>query len=775
MKTYNEILEFDKILLLLRNFIKTEAGKKVFDNLKPLNDKQAILDEFAILKEVVEYLKYDGQLYFEEADSIERSIETSNIEGYFLSIEEILQIQKYLIIFKNLCEAIFPYKDKYPLLFDFLSRATLPADLLKKLSDTFENDGTVRDTASQELYRIRKRKSSIREEVQQKCNTIFQIPELQDCFQEKIVAFKDGRFVIPVKTSYKGKIKFATNSIIHSFSKTRETVYVEPEDLFYLNEEVVELDEKEAIEIESILKEVTIWIRERQLELKKIYEIVGNIEWLVARAKFCIKNNCQFPSLTENCYVRLIEARHPLLFENAVPVSVEVGKNFNGLIVSGPNAGGKTVLIKTVGLLIQMTLHAIPIPVKEGSEVGIFKKIMAEIGDEQSISNNLSSFSAHILSLSNILKEADEKSLVLIDEIASSTEPKEGEAIAYGIIKELIKKKVKFIITTHYQGLKKMALFTREIQNGAMEFDEANFLPLYKLQIGKYGKSYALQIAQRYGLSQNILDFAKDYLTSISDELDKKISDFERLTDEIMKRKKIVDENLRKAKEIKSYYESLKRELENEKENFKKNKFEEIRLEYDNLLKEISHLKNELKSRKIENRKKFQEKLEEIREIIEKNEREQTGKEKKKPEKLVVGDRVFVAKYQKEGYIETISDEKVKVRMGLLSVFVDKEDIYLSSQHENKKNTVGSFYIENPPFTIDIRGTRVEEALKILEKAIDKAIINGVNTIEILHGKGEGILRKAVHDYLKSVSEIKNFDYARPEEGGQGKTIVNFK
>ncbi|MGC8765763.1 MAG: endonuclease MutS2 [Brevinematia bacterium] len=774
LKSYEETLEFDSVLQLIKSFLKTEAGKNIASRIKPFQEKQSILSEFAILREVVEFLKYDGRFHFEEASSIEEFLKTAEIEGYFLYPLQILEIQKYLTIYKNLCEAIASYEDKYPLLSSHLDKMILPDNLLKKLTDTFEADGSIKDSATKELYNIRQRKYLVRDEIQKKCNSIFQSQEFQDCFQEKIVTFKDGRFLIPIKTSHKNRLRAITNFVVHSFSNTRETAFIEPESLFYLNEEVLELEERENAEIEAILKEITHQIAENSQEIKKIYEVTGKIEWLSARAKFCIKNDCHFPEIVDDYYIRLTEARHPLLFENAVPVSVEVGKSFNGLIVSGPNAGGKTVLIKTVGLLTMMALYGIPVPAKK-SEIGLFTKIMAEIGDEQSISNNLSSFSGHILSLSRILNEADEKSLILIDEIASSTEPKEGEAISYGIIKELIERKAKFIITTHYQGLKKMALLTDDLENASMEFDLENFTPNYRLQMGKFGKSYAIEIAQKYGLSQKVLDDAKTYLLSISDELDKRIADFERLTDELMKKKALIEENIKKAKELKSFYEKIKNEMEIERENFKKREIEKIKLEYEDLLKDISLLKNEVRSRKIEDRKKFEEKLDEIKKLIENEEKKDTLKEKARPQKLSAGDRVYVLKYKKDGYVETISEDKVKVRIGLVSVFVNRDEIFVSSKQEENKFYRGNIEVENTPFVIDVRGMRVEKALKIVEKAVDNAIINGNSAIEIIHGKGEGILKKAIHNYLRDLSDIKSFDYAKPEEGGQGKTIVIFK
>ncbi|MGC8769734.1 MAG: endonuclease MutS2 [Brevinematia bacterium] len=775
MKTYDEVLEFEIVLEIIKKNLKTSSSLKIVSELKQFDNTLKLKNEFDLVKETIEFLKYDGKFHFEEANNIEKAIDMSSIENYYLSIEDLLEIQKYLFIYKGIIDNFSEYSSKYPLLSKIIEKEIFPFDLYNAFLNIFDSDGTIKDNATPELNKIRKRKSSLKDEIQKKCNSIFQNSDLSDCFQEKIITFKDGRFVIPVKSSQKSKIKTQTNALIQSFSNSRETVYIEPEILFYLNEEIMELEEKEIREIEKLLIEITKKINENSINIRTIYERVGIIEWLNARASYAIKNGCNFPKIIEESYLKLVEARHPLLFDKAVPLTVELGKNYRGLIVSGPNAGGKTVLIKTIGLLIKMALCGIPIPAKENSEMGLFTKIMAEIGDEQSISNNLSSFSGHIIALNEIIKNADSKSVVLIDEIASSTEPKEGEAIAYGIIKKLIEKNTLFVITTHYQGLKQIALTDKNVINASMEFDEENFLPLYRLQIGKYGKSYALTIARKYGLPEDIIKNAEEYLNSIQTDLDKKMMEFEKESNELYKKKRIIEENLKKAKQLKEDYEKMKMEFEAEKNKIKSENFKSLKREYDELLKEIAYLKNEIKEKKKENKKLIEEEINKINTFIEEEEKKFIDKERKKVENLSIGDKVYVAKYGKDGYIEQITNDKIKVRIGILSLFIEKDELFTTSEEKPIKQKFTNYKAENPPFILDLRGMKAEEAIKTLEKNIDKAIINGVNIMEILHGKGEGVLRKLVHEYLKTLKEVEKFEYARPEEGGQGKTIVFFK
>ncbi len=775
MKTFDEILEFDSVLNIIKSQLKTFSAIKLSSQVRQFSDKKALLNEYEILKELIEFIKFDGKFHFEEGKAIENSLKMSSIEGYYLTAEEIIEIKNYLSIYKSIIESFKEFKSKYQLLSNIICEDIFPFEFYKMLELTFDTDGSIKDNATPTLLKIRKRKTSLKDEIQKKCNTIFQNPDLSDSFQEKIVTFKDGRFVIPVKSAYKNKLKTVSKATIHSFSNSRETVYVEPDILFYLNEEMMDIEEEEQKEIENILSSITKKLKENLTIIEEIYSRVGEIEWLYAKASYAIKNKCSFPEISDNVLVKLVDARHPLLFDRAIPVTIELGDRYRGLIVSGPNAGGKTVLIKTVGLLIKMALCGIPIPAKENSKIGFFENIMAEIGDEQSISNNLSSFSGHILAISQIINNANSNSLVLIDEIASSTEPTEGEAIAYGVIKKLLKKGAIFIITTHYQGLKQLALTEKNIVNGAMEFDEENFKPLYKLQIGKYGKSYGLTIAQKYGLDDEIIEEAKNYLSLNQTEVDKKMIEFEKLTNEIYRKRKMIEENLSKAREIKEFYEKLKNEFENEKNRIKSEHFRELKKEYDDLLYEVSRLKNELKNKKSLDKKQIEEDLRKIGSYIEKQEKEFITKERKKLENLSIGDKVYVAKYGKDGIIEQISDDKVKVRLGILSIFIDKDELFESDKDKEVNKVKVNFDSSTPPFILDLRGMRVEEALKTLEKNIDKAIINGVNIMEILHGKGEGILRKAVNDYLKSVKEVDRFEYAKPEEGGQGKTIVFFK
>jgi DNA mismatch repair protein MutS2 len=773
LRTFDEILEFSEVLQILRSFLKTFSARDFSSNLPVLTDKNRILYEYQITGELLEFIKYEGQIHFYEAGDIRESLKKAKIEGFYLSADEILEIFRYLLIYKDIYEAISSpeCKEKYPLLSEFIQSVNFCQDLYKKIDGVFDENGNIKDTASEELYRIRKRKTSVREEVYKIANRIFSDPYLGECFQERNVTFKDGRFVIPVKTSFKSKVKDYTDGIIHSFSNTRETVYVEPEVLMRLNEEIFDLEEKEAIEVEKILTSITKEINTHSEELYKIYNNVGRLEWIYAKAQFANKYRCEFPEICEEKLVILFEARHPLLFNNAVPVDIEVGKNFSGLIVSGPNAGGKTVLIKTVGLLTRMALSGIPIPASKRSKIGMFEKIMAEIGDEQSISNNLSSFSGHILAISKILNEADENSLVLIDEIASSTEPREGEALAIAIVEELLAKKARFIITTHYQALKKFALLNSQLENAAMEFDEENFKPLFKVKTGIYGKSYALEIAKNFNLKESIINRAQFYLSSKSDEADKKLDEFEKLSRKLIAKKEIIEKNLREAKQIKSYYERLKEELELQKLNLKNELFAQLKKEYEDVLFELSKLKEKLRAKKIEDKKELDNQLKKVEEFIDRKEKETIKLEKIKD--FNPGEKVYIPKFNKHGYIEAISEDKVKVRMGLINLFVNKDEVYKPEGNEKESiYTRTQYEIKNLPFTLDVRGLRASEALKVVEKAIDNAIINGNDCIYIIHGKGEGILKKMLWDYLKTLKEVKSFEFAKPEEGGQGKTIV---
>jgi DNA mismatch repair protein MutS2 len=774
-------LEFEKIINFLLKYIKTAPGENEIKALQKSDDAVQLNRTHKKINEMIEFLKFEGVLHFDELKDITGSLNNSQIEGFILPIDEIIEINKTLRTWKSIETAIKEHEEnneKYPLLYSLITQIKLPIDLLRKISHDMDQDGNILDNASEELKRIRKRKSSIRQDIQNRLRTIMERKNFQDVVQEKIVTIRDGRFVIPIRSQFKNKVKNEMNYIVHSYSKSTETTFVEPEDIIYLNNEMIEIDELEWVEIQNILKGLTEQIKLEASNILNIYHSVGTIESIFSRARFAMEFNCHSPEIVNDSpFIKLINAYHPLLGEKAVPINVELGKTCQGIVISGPNAGGKTVALKTVGLLTLMALSGIPIPADKYSQIGIFKDILVEIGDEQSISENLSSFSGHILNIAGILKNCTPDTLVLIDEIASSTEPKEGEALGREIIKYLVDTGSKFIITTHFQGIKEIAYSDNKVKNAFVEFDEEKLIPLYRIHIGGTGSSYALKAAKKYGLPNSILEKAESYLVIHETQSDKLLKEIEAERNIITKKRNIIDNQLNEIRVLKDKYNDLLKQIEKEKISIEKKGVNLLKKELDEALREVSELRDQMKHKKVDNIKTAGKKLNNAQEVLKVFETEKLEKEKKHVKEFTIGQNVFVGGLNKEGYIEDISGNKVKVRIGIISTQVNKDDLYISDKKKDftKPSYSVSINSKTLPFEIDIRGNKYEEALKIIEKNVDHAIINGLNFISIIHGKGEGILRKAVWDYLKSQNSIKSYNYAKPEDGGQGKTIVYLK
>ncbi len=771
-----QALEFDKVLILIQRRIKTFEALKILENLKPIKQASEINDELNMVHQMMEFLQYDATLSFEPIEDASAILKNSQKEGYILDVEEILSIKQGMGCWKSNFLAIKNEAVKYPLLYSAFQEVRIPENLLKKIFSTMDDQGQFFDHASEELRKVRRKKTTIRQDIQNRLNTIINSSQMAEIIQEKIIAFRDGRFVIPVRSQFKNKLKSEWNYISHSFSKSGETTFVEPAEILHLNNELVDIDEQEWIEIRRILKDLTLEIGKNVLEIEILLRALGKLEFLYAKACFAKEMKCGFPEVTDKgSFIKLLGARHPLLGLDSVPITVDVGESFQGLIISGPNAGGKTVALKTIGLLTNMVLCGIPIPAAEGSKIGLFSKIMVEIGDEQSISENLSSFSGHILGIARILNECGTQSLVLIDEIASSTEPKEGEALGREIIREILSKGAKFIITTHYQGIKELGYIEPGIKNAFVEFDEEKLIPLYRLRIGSAGGSYALSAAKKYGLSEPLIKRAREYLEKTSTESEKLLRELEAQRNLLAQRNAIVFQHMEESREIKKLYEKLFSEMEEKKREAQKKGTLLLQKELDDALREIAFLKEEMRKKRVDNVKKAEEIAGNALTALKNSQKKILQDERKPLGKLSLGERVYVGSFQKEGNIEEISGEKVKVRLGLISTVVNKDDLYAPDKAKKQEK---SFVYHKPegfeelPYNIDIRGKYAEEALKILEKNLELAVINGVPVLHVIHGKGEGILRKAVWEFLKNYPGVKSFHFAKPEEGGQGKTIV---
>ncbi len=767
--------EFQELMRQLSTRLQTYPARLSLSHLTPYRDLNLLLQEIDLLQEMDGLIRYGGGLRFAAVQDISTSLNHALIRDNFLGGEEILEICKALDIHQGNQTRLLAEPEQYPLLYSLAAGLPDYSDLHRTLSTRLDDEGRLLDDASPELRQIRRRKSNIRGDIQDRLQRLMEQEDYKQSMQERLITLRDGRFVLPLKSSGRSRIE----GIVHSFSNSGETAFVEPSVIVALNNEMVEIDEKEAAEIRRILREMTAQIAREVPRIHQVLEMLGKLEWLYIRGLYGVETKGVFPVIKEDSYyLDLHQAVHPLLkVENPVRIDIEVGKHARGLIISGPNAGGKTVALKTAGILSLMLQYAIPLPLHPDSEMGIFHEIYAEIGDEQSLDNNLSSFSGHIRQLAEILRVTGPRDLVLIDEIAAATDPREGEILGREIIQDLIEKKSTFIITTHYSGIKELAYSHPELENSFVEFDEKKLEPRYRLYKGGTGSSFALDIARRYGIPDALINRAKKYLESHLTDTEKLVQTLEKERNSISSFKEKAAAELREARQIKRQTEKLQQELQQKQEELKKKGLQALQGELDDALRRISELKKQMKQEKISDLAHAENVTREVRDILDQEKIRQQERPSLSLEELQPGQKVYVSSLDKQGIIETVKGDQVKVRVGIISTFVSREELFTApddpavqaqrrAQHDIKRNF---------QYILDLRGERVEDALKLLEKDLDVAYMQGAGQMEIIHGKGEGILRKAIWEVLKKTPSVDSFHHAKPEDGGQGKTVIIFK
>lgn len=771
---YLEKFEYYKIIDIISGYSKTIKGKKLFEDIKPLNSKKDIQKALDEVTEAVSLLYRKGVPPFLELENIDEHILNLKNQN-FLGIKSILEITNLLITSRLLKEYYFenPLNQSECLTgyFDHLYTNLKIEETIKR---SIIDENTLDDKASPELNSIRQKQRSIKKEVQGKLQKLLSSKYLQ----EPIVTIRAGRFVVPVKVEYVNEMK----GLIHDTSSSGSTVFVEPMSVFELNNTLSELKNKEAIEIEKILQKLTSLFFEITEELENTYNVVGILDFIFAKAMYAKENDCVSPIINDEKQINLINAKHPLIAkESVVPISLEIGKEYSTLLITGPNTGGKTVTLKTVGLLCSLALSGLHIPCSEGSSIYTFDSIYVDIGDEQNILESLSTFSSHIKNIINILKSASQDSLVLIDELGSGTDPIEGSSLAISILEELKNRNTITLATTHYQELKEYALVTDGISNASCEFDLETLSPTYKLLIGVPGKSNAFAISKKLGLDDSVLERAKSVVkedTAKIEDLLKEVYDQKALLEKQNEEIKI---NNDKIKELKDSLEKEYSDLEaNKKEYIQKAKQDARQIlldakdEANEIIKEMTLTSDgkELNKKK----KELDEKLSDLDSI---KESEETFEEIDIKE-LVPGKVVYVPKFEKNGTILGYPNrnKKFSIQIGSLKTTLSIDQVTIAKNETKEKE----IYIKKSTFTpkkvdteLNIIGLNVEESLPLVDKFLDDAAMAHLETVRVVHGKGSGALGKGIQNYLKTHPHVKDFRYGTFGEGEMGVTVVTIK
>ena len=779
MKKNYDVLEFYKIINELIDLSRLEKTKEKFLDIDIIKEKSILDRELMLMKEMIDFYKYDDGLELAGLADITKMMNSIDIIGSYLSVEDLATLKKNLTIFRISKSRAKNVRDKYKTIWNLFSDVEEVREIENFISEAINDEGILKDDASIGLRDVRRQKQNINANIKEKFDELISNKNTQNAIQERIVTQRNDRYVIAVKTDFKGLVK----GIEHDRSATGSTVYIEPLNVVSLNNKLREYEAREREEIRKILLRITEIIKTKKEEILEIKEILERLDFIDAKTTYSVNKKCIVPKIINKEYLKLVEARHPLIDENTVvPINFELGNPENIMLITGPNTGGKTVTLKVAGLLTIMALSGIPIPANEKTEVGYFHNVLADIGDEQSLEQNLSSFSGHVSKIKDIIEHASSKSLVLMDELGSGTDPMEGAAFAMAIIDYLNKKHVTSIITTHYSEVKAYAFNTTGIKSASMEFNVETLSPTYKLLEGIPGESNALIIARKYGISEEIIENAKSYISEDNQRVEEMLKSIKEKNDKLEMMHVQLEATRTELDKQKNIYKQKMIKLENEKNEIIKRAYEEADNYLKNMQAKAKNLIDKINSEesKKEDAKNAQRSLNMLRESF------ITDKKKNVKEKKIItqnvdfaiGEEVLVKTMNQNGKIlKIMPDNRIQVQTGILKLVVSTDDIVkIQKKKTNKfKNFASLKRTSQVRGEIDLRGMNADEAIAELETYMDRAMLTGYHEIYIIHGKGTMVLRKKIHEYLRTSKYVTEFKDANQNEGGVGCTVVTLK
>ena len=779
MEKNYDVLEFYKIINELIDLSRLEKTKEKFLDIDIIKEKSILDKELMLMMEMIDFYKYDDGLELAGLADITKMMNSIDIIGSYLSAEDLAVLKKNLTIFRISKSRAKNVRDKYRTIWNLFSDIEEVKDIENFISEAINDEGVLKDEASIGLRDVRRQKQNINANIKEKFDELISNKSTQNAIQERIITQRNDRYVIAVKTDFKGLIK----GIEHDRSATGSTVYIEPLNVVSLNNKLREYEAREREEIRKILLRITELVKTKKEEILEIKEILERLDFIDAKTTYSVNKKCIVPKIINKEYLKLVEARHPLIDENTVvPINFELGNPENIMLITGPNTGGKTVTLKVAGLLTIMALSGIPIPANEKTEIGYFHNVLADIGDEQSLEQNLSSFSGHVSKIKDIIENANSRSLVLMDELGSGTDPMEGAAFAMAIIDYLNQKHVTSIITTHYSEVKAYAFNTTGIKSASMEFDVETLSPTYKLLEGIPGESNALIIARKYGISEEIIENAKSYISEDNQRVEEMLKSIKEKNDELETMQEQLEATRTELDKQKSIYEQNMIKLENEKNEIIKRAYEEADNYLKNMQAKAKNLIDKINSEesKKEDAKNAQRSLNMLRESF------ITDKKKNVKEKKVVtqnvdfavGEEVLVKTMNQNGKIlKIMPNNRIQVQTGILKLVVSTDDIVkIQKKKTNKfKNFASLKRTSQVRGEIDLRGMNADEAIAELETYMDRAMLTGYHEIYIIHGKGTMVLRKKIHEYLRTSKYVTEFKDANQNEGGIGCTVVTLK
>ena len=771
-----ETLEFKKIKELFAPYLLTEQGQLELGLLLPTSKKETVASAFLEMRDMQQIFVQHPHFSLAATQDITALTKRLELESD-LNIEEFLALKRVLAVTQELKSF---YDDLENVHLEKLDRLFENLVVFPKLQGSLQavNDGGfIESFASESLSRIRRKIQENENQVREILQEI--LKNKGEMLADQVVASRNGRNVLPVKNTYRNRI----SGVVHDISASGNTVYIEPRAVVNLNEEIASSRADERYEIQRILQELSDLFRPHAAEIANNAWIIGHLDLVRAKVRFMQETGAVVPDLSEEQDIQLLSVRHPLI-ENAVANDLHFGPDLTEIVITGPNTGGKTIMLKTLGLAQVMAQSGLPILADKGSRVGIFSQIFADIGDEQSIEQSLSTFSSHMTNIVSILERVDSESLVLLDELGAGTDPQEGAALAIAILEDLRLRQIKTMATTHYPELKAYGIETDWVENASMEFDTDSLRPTYRFMQGVPGRSNAFEIARRLGLSELIVSHAQEQTDTDSD-VNRIIERLEEQTLESRKRldniREVEQENLKFNRALKKLYNEFNREKETElnKARLEAQEIVDLALsESESILKNL-HDKSSLKPHEIIEAKAQLKKLAPETVDLSKNKVLKQAKKNRAPK---VGDDILVTSYGQRGtLVKQLKDGRWEAQVGLIKMTLDEQEFNLlkaeKEQQPKRKqvNVVKRANTAGPKARLDLRGKRYEEAMEELDDFIDQALLNNMAQVDIIHGIGTGVIREGVTKYLRRNKQVKSFGYAPQNAGGSGATIVIFK
>lgn len=779
-----KVLEFTKVREQLLDHASSSLGKERITNLVPSTDFAEVVRLQAEMDEAATVLRIKGNVPLSGIHDIRLHIKRSVIGGV-LSPHELVSIASTIHAsrqMKRFMEEIAEERTEIPILLEQVERIIPLTNLEQTIKQAIDESGEVLDEASELLRSLRHQLRSSEARVREKLESMIRSSSAQKMLSDTIITIRNDRFVIPVKQEYRGHY----GGIIHDQSASGQTLFIEPQVIVQLNNQLQDIHVKEQLEIDRILTELSAITAEHESELQVIVQVLANLDFIFAKARYGKQIKASMPIMNNEGRITLYKARHPLIPINEVVANnIILGKDFTTIVITGPNTGGKTVTLKTLGLCSLMAQAGLQIPAQDGSELAVFDAVYADIGDEQSIEQSLSTFSSHMVNIVDILNQVDFNSLVLFDELGAGTDPQEGAALAISILDEVHQIGARVVATTHYPELKAYGYNRDGVLNASVEFDVETLSPTYKLLLGVPGRSNAFEISKRLGLNERVIVAARSHVSEDTNQIDKMIASLE-------ESKRQAEMEMQEARRFLKQAEKLHHDLQKQMLEFYEKKDEMLEKASEKAETIVDEAKKEAESVIHDLRKMRTEKHAEIKEhelIDAKRRLEEAAPEIKKTDKLsakktkkhmfMPGDEVKVLTFNQKGILtDKVSDDEWQVQIGILKMKVKEKDMeYMSTpkQPETRPMAIVKDRDSNVKLELDLRGERYEAALLKVEKYIDDALLANYPRVSIIHGKGTGALRQGVQEYLKNNRQVKKIRFGDAGEGGSGVTVVEFK